>query len=244
MSRDQFANDPNQSEALRILLGRAEARIRQCLRLVEEGVEVVDAATTSIEPGVRIEAGTVIEPNTTIRGETVIGKGCRIGPNAIIIDSRLGDEVKILSSVVESSTIESRVDVGPFSHLRPGTYLESGVHIGNFVEVKASRLGRDTRVGHFSYVGDAQVGAGVNIGAGTVTCNYDGVRKNRTVIGDGVFIGSDTMFVAPVTVGADAITGAGAVVTRDVPEGALVVGVPARERERKRDQRQVRKQLG
>ncbi len=130
--------------------------------------------------------------------------------------------------MLESAVLESAVEVGPFSHLRPGSHLGHGVHVGNFVEVKASRLGRGTKVGHFSYLGDAEVGEEVNIGAGTVTCNYDGEKKNVTVIGDRAFVGSDTMLVAPVRLGKDAATGAGAVVTEDVPDGATVAGVPAR----------------
>ena len=134
----------------------------------------------------------------------------------------------IFASVVEGAVIEKGADVGPFSHLRPGAHLEAGVHIGNFVEVKASRIGAGSRAGHFSYIGDAKVGADVNIGAGTVTCNYDGEKKNQTVIDDGAFIGSDTMLVAPVRVGRKASTGAGSVVTKDVPDGVKVAGVPAR----------------
>jgi bifunctional UDP-N-acetylglucosamine pyrophosphorylase/glucosamine-1-phosphate N-acetyltransferase len=145
--------------------------------------------------------------------------------------------------MLEEAVLESSVEVGPFSHLRPGSHLETGVHIGNFVEVKASRLGRGTKVGHFSYVGDAEVGEEVNIGAGTVTCNYDGEKKNVTVIGDRAFIGSDTMLVAPVRLGEDAKTGAGAVVTEDVPAGAKVAGVPARSLSGL-TRRQVRKQGG
>ena len=137
----------------------------------------------------------------------------------------------------------SRVEVGPFSHLRPGSRLEAGVHVGNFVEVKASRLGRGTKVGHFSYLGDAEVGEQVNIGAGTVTCNYDGEKKSTTIIGDRAFVGSDTMLVAPVRLGRGAKTGAGSVVTEDVPDGAIVAGTPARSLRRRR-QGQVQKQGG
>ena len=132
-------------------------------------------------------------------------------------DSEIGSGSRVVASVIRGSTLEERVEVGPFSHIRPASYLETGVHIGNFVEVKGSRLGAGTKSGHFSYIGDAEVGVNVNIGAGTVTCNYDGVKKHRTRIEDGAFIGSDSMLVAPVTVGARATTGAGAVVTADVP---------------------------
>jgi len=212
--------------ALRLQL---DERLEHCARLMEAGVTIIDPATTYLGSRVRIGGGTVIHPNTTIAGKTVIGQRCRIGPNSVVADCRIGDDCEVLASVLEGAVLEPGVDVGPYSHLRPGAHLESGVHIGNFVEVKASRVGAGTKVGHFSYIGDCDVGRDVNIGAGTVTCNYDGKKKSRTVIGDGAFIGSDTMLVAPVRVGGRARTGAGAVVTQDVPEGAQVAGVPARE---------------
>jgi bifunctional UDP-N-acetylglucosamine pyrophosphorylase/glucosamine-1-phosphate N-acetyltransferase len=192
------------------------------------GATIMDLKSTYIDPGIEVGPGTVIYPNTTLIGQTTIGARCRIGPNAVISDSRIEDEVTVVASFVEGAVIESGADVGPFSHLRPGAHLEPGVHIGNFVEVKASRIGAGSRAGHFSYIGDAKIGAEVNIGAGTVTCNYDGENKNETVIEDGAFIGSDTMLVAPVRVGREAATGAGSVVTKDVPDGAKVAGVPAR----------------
>jgi bifunctional UDP-N-acetylglucosamine pyrophosphorylase/glucosamine-1-phosphate N-acetyltransferase len=194
----------------------------------ENGVTIVDPRTTYIEPGVQIGENTVIHPNTAISGKTTIGARCRIGPNTVIADSTIDDEVTVFVSVVEGAVIERGADVGPFSHLRPGAHLEAGVHIGNFVEVKASRIGAGSRAGHFSYIGDARVGADVNIGAGTVTCNYDGQNKHETVIGDGAFIGSDTMLVAPLRIGSKAATGAGSVVTKDVPNGVKVAGIPAR----------------
>ncbi len=206
----------------------SEGRRRTCLAFLLAGVTIVDPATTYIDERASIGRGSVIYPNTTIAGRTVIGRGCHIGPNSVVVDCRLGDDCRVIASLLEEGTLEAGVDVGPFSHLRPGVYLEAGVHIGNFVEVKASRLGRGSKAGHFSYIGDASVGADVNIGAGTVTCNFDGLRKHRTVIEDGAFIGSGTMLVAPVTVGKGAATGAGAVVTRDVTPGARVAGVPAR----------------
>jgi bifunctional UDP-N-acetylglucosamine pyrophosphorylase/glucosamine-1-phosphate N-acetyltransferase len=150
----------------------------------------------------------------------------------LIRDSRIGDGCMVRFSSVEESTMEDGVDMGPYSHLRPGSYLCEGVHIGNFAEVKSSRLGRGTKMGHFSYVGDAEVGQDVNIGAGTITANYDGERKHRTTIGDGAFIGSDTMLVAPVNVGRGARTAAGSVVNRDVPDGMVAIGAPARIRGR------------
>lgn len=193
------------------------------------GATIMDLKSTYIDPGIEVGPGTVIYPNTTLIGQTTIGARCRIGPNTVISDSRIDDEVTVFASVVEGAIIECGAHVGPFSHLRPGAHLEPGVHIGNFVEVKASRIGAGSRAGHFSYIGDAKVGADVNIGAGTVTCNYDGENKNETVIEDGAFIGSDTMLVAPVRVGKDARTAAGAVVTKDVPDGEQVAGVPARQ---------------
>ncbi|MDO8615693.1 MAG: DapH/DapD/GlmU-related protein [Dehalococcoidia bacterium] len=216
------------SEALAALRSQIDQRLQECARLMEAGVIIIDPATTYLEMGIQIGEGTAIYPNTTLAGKTVVGRHCRIGPNSVIVDSRIGDRCEVFASVVEGAVLAAGVDIGPFSHLRPGARLESGVHIGNFVEIKAARLGRGTRAGHFGYIGDAQVGADVNIGAGTVTCNYDGKTKHKTVIEDNAFIGSGTMLVAPVRVGRGATTAAGAVVTRDVPEGATVAGVPAR----------------
>ena len=190
------------------------------------GVNVM--APAFIDVTVELEPDTIIYPNTFLRGRTKIGRGCQIGPGSIVVDSVIADGCRVLQSVVESSVLEEGVDMGPYSHLRPDSYIERDVHIGNFAEVKNSRVGRGTKMGHFSYVGDAWVGPDVNIGAGAVTCNYDGVDKHQTIIEEGAFIGSDSMLVAPVRVGARAVTGAGSVVTRDVPAGARVVGAPAR----------------
>lgn len=195
-----------------------------------QGVTLVDPPSTFIDAPVKVGMDTVLQPGVILQGETSIGSDCTIGPNAVIRDSSIGDKCRIQGSVIEESSIDSRVEIGPYCHLRPGTRLAQDVHIGNYVEVKETTIGRGTRVGHFSYLGDAEVGANVNVGAGTVTCNYDGVSKNRTTIGDGAFIGSDSMLVAPVNIGPDAITGAGSVVTKDVPEGALAFGVPARQK--------------
>jgi bifunctional UDP-N-acetylglucosamine pyrophosphorylase/glucosamine-1-phosphate N-acetyltransferase len=205
-----------------------EERLATCLALAEAGVTVEDPFTTYLGPEVQVGAGTVLRPNTTLMGRTVIGRHCRIGPNAVVVDATIGDGCWVVASVVEESVLEEGVQVGPFAHLRQGCHLGPGVRVGNYAEVKASRLGRNTQVNHFSYVGDAEVGQEVNIGAGTVTCNFDGQQKHRTVIEDGAFIGSGTMLVAPVRIGRGAATGAGSVVTRDVPEGVVVVGVPAR----------------
>jgi bifunctional UDP-N-acetylglucosamine pyrophosphorylase/glucosamine-1-phosphate N-acetyltransferase len=158
----------------------------------------------------------------------------------VVEDSTIGDGSSVLASVVRGSVLDSGVDVGPFSHVRAGSRLAAGVHIGSYAEIKASRLGQGTKSSHFSYIGDADIGADVNIGAGTVTCNYDGTNKHKTIIGDGAFIGSDSMLVAPVSVGPGAATGAGAVVTEDVPADALVVGAPAREVGKARNARGVK----
>ncbi len=192
------------------------------------GVSILDPASTYIGPDVQLGRDTVVLPNTHLWGQTVIGAACHLGPNTIIRDSVIGDRCKVEASVLEGATLESDVDVGPFGHLRKGAYLGQGTHMGNFGEVKNSTLGAGVRMGHFAYVGDATIGDRVNIGAGTVTCNYDGERKHRTEIEAGAFIGSDTMLVAPVRVGREAQTGAGAVVTRDVPDRGVAVGAPAR----------------
>ena len=200
-------------------------------RLMLSGVTVQEPGSVYIDAEVSIGMDTVVRPNTSLLGRTVIGEDCEIGPNSVIQDSRIGDGCRVTASMLEQATLEDGVDVGPFSHLRPGAYLETGVHLGNYVEVKESRLGKGVLAGHFSYLGDASIGAGSNIGAGTVTCNFDGADKHRTTVGEGAFIGCDTMLVAPVSVGDGAATGAGAVVTRDIPENLLAVGVPARIRE-------------
>ena len=219
----------------RTQLAQAEAVVRERIRRrhMLAGVTIVDPATTYVDADVRIAMDTTLHPNTSLRGKTSVGEECEIGPDSQVIDSTLGARCRVVSSVVEQSTLEDGVDVGPFSHLRAGAHICSGVHIGNYAEVKNSRLGRNTKMGHFSYVGDAVVGEEVNIGAGTITCNFDGVRKHRTIIGDGAFIGSDTMLIAPVEVGAGARTGAGSVINHDVPPNGLAVGVPARIRRKK-----------
>jgi bifunctional UDP-N-acetylglucosamine pyrophosphorylase/glucosamine-1-phosphate N-acetyltransferase len=214
----------------RAQLAEAEAALRQRVneRWMAEGVTLIDPATTYIEPSAQLGRDTVVMPNTHIQGRSLIGEDCVIGPNTILRDTTIGDRCQVECSVLEGAFLADEVTMGPFARLRPGARLERGVRMGNFGEVKNSTLGPGTHMGHFSYVGDATIGEHVNIGAGTITCNYDGVKKSRTVIEDHAFIGSDTMLVAPVTVGAHARTGAGAVVTKDVPPDSLAVGMPAR----------------
>jgi bifunctional UDP-N-acetylglucosamine pyrophosphorylase / glucosamine-1-phosphate N-acetyltransferase len=214
----------------RVQLAAAERilRTRVLEQLMYSGVTILDPASTYIDAQVEIGSDTVIFPGTMITGKTHIGSACRIGPGTTIDESLLGNGCIVRNSVLEGSTLEDGVSIGPFSHCRPGAYLARDVRMGNFGEVKNSYIGAGTDMHHFSYVGDATLGERVNIGAGTITCNYDGVKKNHTTIGDDAFIGSDTMLIAPVTVGEHAKTGAGSVVNRDVPPGAVVVGVPAR----------------
>ncbi len=206
----------------------AAMRARIARRHMLGGVSIIDPATAYIDADAMIGPETTIEPNTHVQGACDIGRGCTIGPGSHVRDSRIGDGCIVQYSMIEESTLGEGVEMGPYSHLRPGSQIEDGVHIGNFAEVKGARLGRGTKMGHFSYIGDADVGEGVNIGAGTITANYDGKRKNRTVIEDGAFIGSDTMLVAPVHIGRGASTSAGSVVNRDVPDGMIAVGAPAR----------------
>ena len=211
-------------------LAGVEAALRDRINChwMANGVTIVDLATTYIDAGVAIGMDTVVLPNTMLTGNTNIGEECQIGPNSVIQDTHIGDRCRVLASFLESAHVASDVSIGPYCHLRPDTSIANGVHLGNFVEVKNSHVGANTAAGHFCYLGDADIGAGANIGAGAVTCNFDGVEKHRTAVGDGAFIGSDTMLVAPVSVGRGAATGAGSVVTKDVPAGRRAVGVPAR----------------
>jgi bifunctional UDP-N-acetylglucosamine pyrophosphorylase/glucosamine-1-phosphate N-acetyltransferase len=187
-----------------------------------EGVTLLDPSTTFIDDDVTVGGGTVIHPGVTLEGRTRIGANCRIRSWVRITDSTIGDNVFINDSCV---IIESRVDddgrVGPFAHLRPGSHMKDRSRVGNFVELKKTVLGEGSKAGHLAYLGDATIGAGVTIGAGTITCNYDGARKHPTVIEDGAFIGSDSQLVAPVTIGAGAYVAAGSSITDDVPAGAL-----------------------
>lgn len=192
-------------------------------RLMLEGVTIVDPPTTFVDDGVTIGRDTVLHPLTHLHGATSIGDGCQIGPNVRLVDTTVGAWATILNAVADRAQVGPHAQVGPFAYLRPGTRLGRGAKVGSFVEVKKSLVGPGSKVPHLSYVGDATIGAGVNVGAGTITCNYDGERKHRTVIEDEAFIGSDTMLVAPVRVGRGAYTAAGSAITRDVPAGALAV---------------------
>ncbi len=195
------------------------------------GVTMRDPSTVYLDWDVTLAPDVTLEPNVILRGRTSVGEGSTIGSGSQLIDAVVGARARVWASVVESSTIEDEATVGPFSHLRPGSVVGRGAEVGNFAELKNTHLGAGSKQHHMSYLGDAEVGERANIGAGAITANYDGVRKHRTTIGDGAFIGVDTMIVAPRDIGEGARTGAGAVVTRDVPAGKLAVGVPARIRE-------------
>ncbi len=224
--------DPDEALEIntKVDLAEAEAILRQRVNqeLMLSGVTIIDPDRTYIEANVEIGQDSVIWPNTYLQGSTQIGENCAIGPNTILRDTSVGHQCIILFSVTDGAIIEDKVDIGPFARLRKGAHLAEGVHMGNFGEIKNSYLGSGAKMGHFSYVGDTDVGPEVNIGAGVVTANYDGERKYQTEIGARAFIGSDTILVAPLKIGEDAHTGAGAVVTKDVPPNTLAVGMPAR----------------
>jgi len=205
-------------------------RRRINVRHMLEGVTVVDPATTFIDAGVTIGRDTVLHPMTHLHGATAIGERAEIGPNVRLVDTTVGDGATILNAVAKDAKVGPGAQVGPFAYLRPGAVLEEGAKAGTYVEVKKSRIGKGSKVPHLSYIGDAEIGQNVNIGAGTITCNYDGEtgKKSKTVIGDDVLIGSDTMLVAPVNVGKGAVTGAGSVVSRDIPPQQVAIGSPAR----------------
>jgi bifunctional UDP-N-acetylglucosamine pyrophosphorylase / glucosamine-1-phosphate N-acetyltransferase len=221
--------DPN--EALGVN-DRAElARVHRLLltrhhqALMASGVTILEPERTVVEPGVRVGEDTVLHPGVSLLGHTVVGPGCTIHQGSWLRDTRIGEGVTIEPySVLDGTEVGDGCRVGPFARLRPASRLLGGARVGNFVEVKNSEVGAGAKVNHLAYVGDARVGDGANLGAGVVTCNYDGVRKHPTEIGPGAFIGSDTMLVAPVTVGAGASTAAGSIITKNVPEGALAVG--------------------
>lgn len=216
----------NDRYELSVADGIARRRIRE--RLMRSGVTMIGPETTFIDADVVIGPDTTILPHCVIQGSTVIGAGCTIGPHAVITDSVLADHVTVRASTVTDARIGPGSDVGPYSHLRSGANLGAGVHIGNFGEIKNSTLADGVKSGHFSYLGDTTVGASTNIGAGTITANFDGVAKHRTEIGRAAFIGSDAVLRAPVRIGDRATVGAGSVVTRDIPADAVAVGVPAR----------------
>ena len=198
---------------------------RHAASLMEGGVTLLDPGSITIEPGVMVGPDTVVHPGVTALGRTVIGRGCALHQGAWLRDTTLADDATVWPySVLDGAILERGSQAGPFARLRPGSHLGEGAKVGNFVEIKKSRLGRGAKASHLAYVGDAEVGEGANIGAGVITCNYDGQTKHRTEIGRGAFVGSDTMLVAPVRVGDDATTAAGSVITHDIPDGALGVG--------------------
>lgn len=221
------ATDPDEIMGVnsRVQLAEADKVMRRRINegLMLRGVTIIDPDMTFISSDATIGKDTVIYPMTFIEGVTEIGESCTIGPSSRLVDCSIGDGVTVENSIVRESTIENGAGLGPFCHVRPGTLVKSGAKVGGFVEVKNSDIGTGSKVPHLSYIGDAQIGDYVNIGAGTITCNYDGANKYRTVIGDGAFIGSDTMLVAPVKIGDGAFTGAGSVISKDVPEGSLAV---------------------
>jgi bifunctional UDP-N-acetylglucosamine pyrophosphorylase/glucosamine-1-phosphate N-acetyltransferase len=220
--------DPNLEDLLginsRAELAAATQTVKRKInaRHLDQGVTLVDPESTYIESLVTIGRDTVIYPNVYLQGKTVIGENCLIEPSVKIVDSVLENDVHVkMGCVVTQSRLASGVDIGPFAHLRPLSDLRQGVHVGNFVEVKKSVLHEGVKAGHLTYLGDAEVGAKTNVGAGTITCNYDGVKKHLTTIEEGAFIGSNTALVAPVTIGAGAYVGAGSTITKDVPPGKL-----------------------
>ena len=215
------------NDRIQLSVVEEDMRRRICRRWMLAGVTITDPASVYIDAGVSIGMDTAILPNTMLMGATSIGENCEIGPNSVIRDTQVGHNCRVTSSALEEAVMEDHTDIGPFSHLRPGAYLESGVHIGNYVEVKESRFKAGAVMGHFGYAGDATIGRRVNVGAGMITCNYDGKDKHPTVVEDDAFIGCDTMLVAPVKVGQGSKTGAGAVVIEDIPPARLAAGVPA-----------------
>lgn len=221
-------DDPVQVSGVndRVQLAQLEsvAKERILKELMLSGVTVVDPASTFVGPDVKIGIDTIIHPFTILEGNITIGEDCEIGPYTRIKDSKIGNNVKVVRSEIEGAIIEDNVSVGPFARLREGTFLKQNVKIGNFVETKKSVIGKNSKAQHLTYLGDATIGEDVNIGAGTITCNYDGYKKYPTSIGDGAFIGSNSSLVAPVKIGKGAIVGAGSVITEDVPDDALALG--------------------
>jgi bifunctional UDP-N-acetylglucosamine pyrophosphorylase/glucosamine-1-phosphate N-acetyltransferase len=228
-----LADDPALTLGVNDRVDLAEVRAIAQYRILEAhmraGVTIVDPARTLVDFGVTIGADTILEPSTFLRGSTQVGAGCRIGAMTTLIDARIGDGAAIVCSYLNDCEVEGGAQVGPFSYLRPGTIVRAGAKIGTFVEVKNSDIGERAKIPHLSYIGDADVGEQSNLGAGTITANYDGFAKHRTRVGKRTRIGVDTALVAPVEVGDDAWTAAGSVITQDIPPGALGV---ARERQR------------
>jgi bifunctional UDP-N-acetylglucosamine pyrophosphorylase/glucosamine-1-phosphate N-acetyltransferase len=202
-----------------------QMRVAKCRQLMADGVTIFYPATCVIDNDVSVAADSVIEPYVQLLGETKIGTGCRIRSYCVIRDSEIGDGVTVRPGcIMEGARVSAGAIIGPYSHLRPGSEIGEGAHVGNFVETKKIKLGKGSKANHLTYLGDAEIGAGVNIGAGTITCNYDGVNKHKTVIGDAVFIGSDSTLVAPIRVGKGAYVGAASCITEDVPEDSLAIG--------------------
>ncbi len=228
---DEALEGVNDREQLADAVSWVQGLLNQ--RFMQAGVTLDDPRTVFIDATVEIAEDVTLEPNVTLKGATRIGRDSVIKSGSYLVDSVIGEGCTIWASVIEDSVVEDDVRVGPFSHLRPGAHIGAGAEIGNFAEIKKASLGPRSKQHHFSYIGDADVGADVNIGAGTITANFDGQFKHRTRIGDGAFIGSDTILRAPVEIGEGSATGAGSVVTRDVPPGKLAVGMPARIRERR-----------
>jgi len=227
-----YSNSPWETLGIndRVKLAECESILRSQIRKMwmEEGVTIIDPSSTYIDLTAKLGKDTVIYPNTYLIGTTDIGTQCKIGPNTTINNSSLSAQCVVRDSVIEDSELGERIQVGPFSHIREQGKIKDDVYIGNFVEIKNSKLGQYTKVGHFSYIGDAILGTNVNVGAGTVTCNYDGNNKHLTTIGNNVFLGSDSMLVAPISIGEGSSTAAGAVVTKNIPPNHLAVGVPAK----------------
>lgn len=225
------------NDRLQLADASRELRMRHLDELAASGVTIEDPATTFIDEGVEVGRDTVLRPLTFLEGSTRIGEGCEIGPSARIVDSTVGDRAKVVFAQVLESTIGDEASVGPFAAVRPGTELGKGAKVGTFVETKKAKIGDGSKVPHLSYIGDAEIGRDVNIGAGTITANYDSETKakSKTKIGDGAFTSSNTVLRAPVSLGKKAGTGAGAVVTKDVEDGDVVVGVPAKPMRKRKD---------
>lgn len=216
------------NDRVELAIARKAMNARLCEEYMHAGVTIIDPATTYLEPELKIGRDTVIYPNTMISRLSVIGEHCVLGPNTRLSYAKIGAKTTVRESVITESIVGENCSIGPFVHLRMQTVVGNDVRFGNFVESKHSRVADGVRAGHLSYIGDADIGEGVNIGAGTVTCNYDGKQKHTTTIKKGAFIGSNSSLIAPLTIGEGALTGAGSVVTKDVPDAGRVVGNPAR----------------